>query len=317
MNRRTIIIVLHLAFWILNGVRNYLTFRTELSYLLLDQFFVVVPFYVNYFILVPYFFKKTSFVKSWIWAVSALSCVIVSYAVCQYVVIAFSFPALFESTGGLELNQVLLNGLEISFLYIPASTAARLVLFWVENQEKSRALILKKKSVELQHYKTSLDFPFILNALDHAETYASSNFESVQNVILSLSKVLRYKLYENRDVVPLKDEIEAVQAYLGLVNDSNEGFKLSIVPMLENSGKSISHIVLLEIVRVWINIVIDELSGDVEIRLLQMDRTIEIQFPKTSGSDFFRSTIIERPFVLPFSLVISEDSGYVIITIKA
>lgn len=309
MNRRIIIIVLHLAFWILNGVRNYLTFRTELSYLLLDQVFVVAPFYVNYFILVPYFFKKISFVKSWIWAVSALSCVIVSYAVCQYVVIAFSFPALFESTGRLELKQVLLTGMEVSLVYIPASTAARLVLFWVENQEKSRALILKKKSVELQHYKTSLDFPFILNALDHAEACVSSNFESVQNAILSLSKVLRYKLYENRDVVPLKDEIEAIQAYLGLVNDSSEGFKLSIVTMLENSGKSISHIVVLEFVRVWVNTVIDELSGDIEIRLFQKEQTIELQFPETSGNHSYQNVIKEHSLVLatPFEIAINHN----------
>ena len=54
------IILSHLFFWALHFTVIFLVWGFNIFQLILDHIFVVIPFYINYFILVPYFFKKTS-----------------------------------------------------------------------------------------------------------------------------------------------------------------------------------------------------------------------------------------------------------------
>ncbi len=130
-----------------------------------------------------------------------------------------------------------------------AAVIKLLKLFYLENSENKR-LQEKKVNQELQMLKSQLNSRFLFDSLKSIQQRVQNHSPGSSNLILSLSDLLSYMLYENNEkTVRLNKEIEIIEDYLKLENESH-GNKLDIkVRRLGEIGeKQIVPLVLLPLV---------------------------------------------------------------------
>ncbi|VBB45894.1 Signal transduction histidine kinase, LytS [uncultured Paludibacter sp.] len=129
---------------------------------------------------------------------------------------------------------------------IALSMAIKVTGKWYEldllNEEGEK----KRTEAELQNLRQQLNPHFLFNTLNNIYSLIAISPEKAQSVVLDLSKLLRYVLYENNDEkVPLSHEIQFLVNYVELMRirltsdvkvdmnvDSVLNSKLKIAPML-------------------------------------------------------------------------------------
>ncbi|NUM32442.1 MAG: histidine kinase [Bacteroidetes bacterium] len=136
----------------------------------------------------------------------------------------------------------------ISVSYTLAITMA--LLFFKQWFEKERlAVRLEKLNVEteLKYLKSQINPHFLFNSLNSIYALTLSKNDKAPEVILQLSEILRYILYEGGEkTVKLKKEIDYIKNYLELEKVRfGERLDLTIEVHGDYSGKEISPMILL------------------------------------------------------------------------
>ncbi len=122
-------------------------------------------------------------------------------------------------------------------------------LYYLENSENKR-LQEQKVNHELQLLKSQLNSRFLFDTLKSIQQRVRKNSPDSSGLILNLSDLLSYILYENNEKeVALNKEIEIIEDYLKLENESH-GNKLdiSVTQQGEIAEKKIVPLVLLPLV---------------------------------------------------------------------
>jgi len=84
-------------------------------------------------------------------------------------------------------------------------------------QRQVEQLKMAVKESELQYLKSQINPHFLFNNLNNLYSYAIENSPKTPEIILELSGVLRYMLYECReDFVPLSNELKQLENYINL-----------------------------------------------------------------------------------------------------
>lgn len=213
MNKSFLIIISHFAFWLFNVIVNIAFTNYSIATQTMSTLIFAIPFYINYFILVPHFLNKISFKSVFIW--------MLIYAAMHFFAcypLYKTFPNIFKSPGivsdAIEIGAVI----HISFYYIGFSTCSRLVFEWVKQNKTAHRLYLEKKKKEIDTLKLGMSFPLVNGVLEQLEK-ESNGSESIVKSISSLAKVLRFKLYRKEDdSIMLSDEVKIIEQYLILVN---------------------------------------------------------------------------------------------------
>ena len=87
-----------------------------------------------------------------------------------------------------------------------------------QEEQRREALERERTEAELKYLKDKLNPHFLFNALNNIYALTSIDSGKAQTAIDSLSKLLRYVLYENdSDLVPLEDELEFTRCYIDLM----------------------------------------------------------------------------------------------------
>ncbi len=128
-------------------------------------------------------------------------------------------------------------------------------LFWFTNQVVS---FLKLKSetskAELQHLKSQVNPHFFFNMLNNLYGLVESDSKKAQELILKLSDLMRYSIYEGeKETVTLKEEVEYLKNYIELhkmryhkevdvvfnceIDENKEVMPLLFIILLENAFK--------------------------------------------------------------------------------
>ncbi len=152
-----------------------------------------------------------------------------------------------------------LNGFRwgvVSALVTSFSIAAIVAMFDnLESRRKLSAFAELRKEAELASLKSQLNPHIILNALNNLYSLALEKHEQAPDVVLKLSNLLQYSLYEaDVPAAPLTREIEILQSYLALqeigmgeraviefdINGSPDGRRIAplvLLPLVENAFK--------------------------------------------------------------------------------
>ncbi|MEM1328171.1 MAG: histidine kinase [Bacteroidota bacterium] len=97
-------------------------------------------------------------------------------------------------------------------------TMSIVVVRWLFREVKSIWELKKeKKQVELLHLKSQVNPHFFFNTLNNLYGLVEKDTEQAQRLILKLSAMMRYSIYEGQnDLVTLGEEIDYLQRYLEL-----------------------------------------------------------------------------------------------------
>lgn len=162
-------------------------------------------------------------------------------SILLYGAYTFHFAIGFENLNLSEFfNEfILLDVLDGIFL-AGIVTGLRVTLEFVTRQEKVKEMQKSKFETELAYLKSQVSPHFLFNTLNGIAVLSEKYPDEVTSVIIKLSKVLRYQIYEGeKEQVMLRDEIEHLRNYLALesIRQSNAQTKIEV------SGTSNYHMI--------------------------------------------------------------------------
>ncbi len=172
-------------------------------------------------------------------------------------------------------GQYMIHALEQSNSIIWGGLLIKFVGMWYER--KQMAL-----NSELNFLKAQIHPHFLFNTLNNLYALTLNNSPASPGVVLDLSQILRYMLYEcNTDYVPLKKDVEIIKNYIALEQlrhgdklDLNLKIKgeitgqqiapLLMIPLIENAFK---HGASEMIEDAWINIVLEVEPTSIKLKV--------------------------------------------------
>lgn len=117
----------------------------------------------------------------------------------------------------------------IAVLLIGTNLSVAFFLKYVNEKERNDNLERSRLQQELEYLKAQLNPHFFMNMLNNIHGMVEISPGLAQEMILELSKLMRYVLYEgNRPLIPLQTETEFIHAYIALMGKRYSPRKVSV-----------------------------------------------------------------------------------------
>jgi hypothetical protein len=177
--------------------------------------YFIILFYVNMYVLVPKLLFKNRNVKYCL----AVIGILIVMAICGY----FFNP--FNNKNG--LNIPLFSFLTV--LLLAASSSIKLFQKGMMDQQLIYELERSKTYAELEQLKNQINPHFLFNMLNNANVLTKKDPEKASEVLMKLSDLLRYQLYDSaRDKVLLTSDIHFLEDFLNLEKIRRDSFDFLI-----------------------------------------------------------------------------------------
>lgn len=257
--------------------------------------------YFNIYFLMPKFLFRKKYVPYIILILSAIFLMVVLKFNLTYFLISNNvWPEGPEVINALTLNYTL--DMMIGELYvITFVTAIKVTLDFLKEQKRVADLEKNQLETELLFLKTQISPHFFFNTLNNIHSLALEKSNKTPNIILRLSELMRYLLYETRfERQSLQNEILCIQNYLDLEKIRHAGLlhvNMSISGDIQE--KNIAPIILLTFVE---NAFKHGVNKNIGIVKVDIDFTIK--------GDFLYFTITNPlPAVTEFKNDMNRSSG--------
>lgn len=146
--------------------------------------------------------------------------------------------------------HAIVNGLFVPFMLYGIAAGIKFSKKWLIQQHENEKLAKQKLATELQLLKTSIHPRFLIHSLHTVEKNIDNASAQSPSLILQLSDLLSYILYENdQNWVALEKELEIIRCYINLEETSFDGKLLCNSQFPENTeGKFIMPLLLLSLI---------------------------------------------------------------------
>lgn len=231
---RTVEIVIHLCIWLYIFLSplffdrrgqdvDWMTYFRRLYFPLSS----CLVFYVNYFYLAPRFILKDRRIKSFI-LYNVLLLILLMLSRDLYVMLFPPVEMTHRHRHRLpepdDFNrwffQVLFfvrSFVSLAFIAF-LGTVVKLSVQWRKAEVARQEAELRRSEAELSNLKNQINPHFLLNTLNNIYALTAFDTEKAQEAISSLSRMLRYMLYENQtQLVSLVKEVEFLHTYIELM----------------------------------------------------------------------------------------------------
>ncbi|GAA4276569.1 histidine kinase [Aquimarina mytili] len=247
------------------------SFKDALIYelLFLPSRFIAV--YVNWFLLIPKFLYKNRLLSYFAILILVLLILAIGH---RYFVLYWGFPKYFPQwMDGYKVNpwnfSKLVQAVLIIISPVAYTTGFKLFMDWYKQRNETEILKQEKTNAELKFLRSQTNPHFLFNTLNSIYGLALEKSEKTPGLILKLSDILSYTLYEsNVKKVLLSKELMLIENIIALekerfekrvvidykVEGDIEGIKippLILVPFIENAFK---HGLKNEVKKGWITI---------------------------------------------------------------
>lgn len=222
-------ILLHLIFWIavlffytyFFSVSGY-TFKDTLQFSVFVMPTTIATTYVASYILIPNYLIKKRYLRFAIYSLYTL--IISSYLVFVSVFFSLIYISNFEYSNMNPATKNVIFILTAVYLVVIIVSAFKLLKLNLEQASKTRILEtkildtqLKLKEQELNYLKMQIHPHFLFNTLNTLYGFALKKSDQTPEMILKLSNLLDYLLYQiEKPKVLLSDEIAHIQDYIDL-----------------------------------------------------------------------------------------------------
>lgn len=217
---------LHLLVWLVLFMLPYLLSSGQNQAIQAVVFFSWIPlflyaiiFYCNYFLLVERFL----FAKKIIWFILMnLILITIFVLVNQYIKDWFFFKHIVHpgKEDPFKPSRSLFIYTDLILFSVPVvfSIAVKTTERWIKTEVERKEAVTIKLESELQHLKYQLQPHFFFNSLNNIYSLVDISPEQAKQTIHSLSKLMRYLLYQTNDEkVCLTNEIQFITNYIELM----------------------------------------------------------------------------------------------------
>ena len=310
MNRR---LALHIGFWLsFLLVRGYtaIAFSNSSFWHLpwADQLWkgfggelILLPikagftYFILYYLL-PRFSARSDFRKLAIISFAVLLATLLSYRLLmEEVVYPWVYEIEYKSKGWSTLLPRLLYSFFDLATIAGIATVIKLVRLRLESVEREKQLMEEKLQSELRFLKAQTNPHFLFNTLNNIYALARRGSEQTAEVVMKLSKLLRFMLYDcAAPRIPLSDELHMIRHYIELEKlRYNDRLQVELVTMLDNEHQPIAPLLLLPLVENAFKHGASEarfdtsIAIDIQLDAQQLDCTISntVETPATLSSE--------------------------------
>jgi len=257
-NRKIISISTHIAIWLIFILTPVLMFyfqnpiefkRFNFFLHLLNTFFQISFFYINYHVFVPKLLLKKKFFKFLFSIILSISFVLIVIFLLQNIFHLKTSPPGAPKAG--FMLMMFFSTLAIGLI----SLGIRLVNEWFINEKQKEILEKEKVLSELAFLKSQLNPHFIFNVLNNICSLSRKKSDDTETAIIKLSHLMRYNLYTSEEkFVDFEKEIQYLNDYIDIqkmrlsketkINLKTEGNlsnvkvePLLFIPFVENAFK--------------------------------------------------------------------------------
>ena len=225
-------ILLHVSMWVLFVlvfplIFNYLNKFSDYTHMIFTSLMLVVIFYLNYYLLIPRYLLKKKFKE---YAGSILVVLIVIYSISyfnrpeppDFAKIRGPRPEMgfnqFKNHEPLKKPFFFNFGILIlSTISLAVGTSIRGTKEWFNNEKILKEIENQKLTAELSYLKAQINPHFFFNTLNGIYALARQKSDQTPEVILKLSNLMRYIIYEaNASKVLLSRELAHTENYIEL-----------------------------------------------------------------------------------------------------
>lgn len=231
----------HVLFWLLLmltfaisewGYRD--TFADAMIFELLFLPVRMIAVYLNFYVLIPKFLYNNKIFSY----LGLLLLIIMANAVLQrYIFIYWGYPVFFPEwvnprNTPLMFDKIVQNAVIIA-TPVAFSIGIRLFSDWYEEKNKIKQLEKEKISTELKYLKSQVNPHFLFNTLNNIYGLAIEKSDKVPGLILQLSDLLSYSLYESsQQKVPVSKELKLIRDYVAIEKE-RYGERVEIIWKIE------------------------------------------------------------------------------------
>jgi Histidine kinase/GHKL domain len=202
---------------------------------LINNIIIITIIYVNLYVLFPRFLKNGLYLK-YLLGIIILSATFFFTGYFTQRIYVWYFGK--NDKYALHLNWT--DFTEVMFgavIAICATTGYRVFKSWVIDQQRFAALEKEKINSELEQLKNQINPHFLFNTLNNLHILTLTDPPKASNIILGLSDVLRYQIYDSQnDKVLLKKDIEIIEQYLELEKIRRDNLTVNINIQGNSSG---------------------------------------------------------------------------------
>jgi len=143
-------------------------------------------------------------------------------------------------------TQLISGFITVGFTTACAVAMKFLRMHWI-SKEREKSLVKEKLEAELKFLRTQTNPHFLFNTLNNIYALARKKSDHTADVVMKLSKLLRFMLYESRkERIPLSDEIRMIEDYLELEKIRyNERLKITFLKDIDDPSQQVAPLLLL------------------------------------------------------------------------
>lgn len=144
----------------------------------------------------------------------------------------------------------ILSALFILLFVSSVALAIKLIRSNIRQKKTEQEIIKKKLETELQFLKAQTNPHFLFNTLNNIYALARKKSDKTGDVVMKLSKLLRFMLYESqKKTVSIADEMQVLDDYIELEKIRyNENLKIAFNKSVDNELQQIAPLILLPFV---------------------------------------------------------------------
>ncbi|TDW99914.1 sensor histidine kinase [Dinghuibacter silviterrae] len=231
--RHTLLIIV-LLFVVFNG-RGIGTSPPVWSFRVIFPIFNVSLFYVNVYVLIPRFLWKNKYSDYFLIVLGLVMFAAVTVGLGRYwIATHYRLPIPPEK----EFNPFKFSFWMLTLMGV--TTSFKFFQRWVFDTERINELERLTRQSELAQLKNQINPHFLFNMLNNANVLTHKDPEKASQVLMKLSDLLRYQLYDSaRDKVLLTADIRFLHDFLNLEKTRRDNFDFLISQEGELSGVQI------------------------------------------------------------------------------
>jgi len=177
----------------------------------------IIIVYFNIYYLVPKLILKRQYLKYFIYLMTSLAVLyVVRTELIYYLVNKNIWPEAVGHQNAFTFNHIV--AVTLGEIYVIALVSAiKLTIDWVVEKRRNEELLKIQLKTELNFLKSQIQPHFFFNTLNNLYALALEKSERVPDVILKLSEIMQYVLYDVKDSkIDLLKEINYIYSYLEL-----------------------------------------------------------------------------------------------------
>ncbi len=191
---------------------KFQTYAIAVSFLLVN----IITFYVNYFIVLPWTYKKQKLYK----IILGFLVMFLFFSFLRYSIEEILYPILFGFRNYHEKTPFSFYLFDNTFYSYTTIFISSLIWFLgnaMKSEQEKRQLVEEKKNSELQALKTQISPHFIFNSLNNIYSLVYQKSDKALPAIEELSQLLRYSTKDlEKDYITIDKEITYIESLMGL-----------------------------------------------------------------------------------------------------